>query len=409
MENFFGIKGGVLDAQQKKTHDAFFIEEHKSSVPPDGPLSPPDIDPDEVLPDMDLVLPKETTAYSLIDWELFKSDVGLKHMILEIDIAILLRESILIVDDPVMQAKLNKVRKFVESTEWLKLFCFWIYFIIGFFERPGWCVLKGFLPENIKIANYNYYCGGKSYPHQALPFAPIIVSSILSILCLLTILVLVLLKDSYRKDTVSIRNQRMLMVITIFFSLIDLFVVLINSNNTLVIRDYAFPWITELLKPVLAIGLYRQVRSYAKRFLFVIQSSVNFICFIFVYVYFFAYMGMSLFVFTTEGGQNFTDIRTAYWQLFITLTTSNFPNVMLPSYGVNRMCAMFFLIYLIIGLFLLFNLVLAIVYSAYQHRTEMIMDDKAMDRTFFFKNLFDRLDLESKGYLNPQEVRELLQ
>ena len=155
------------------------------------------------------------------------------------------------------------------------------------------------------------------------------------------------------------------MVITIFFSLIDLFVVLINSNNTLVIRDYAFPWITELLKPVLAIGLYRQVRSYAKRFLFVIQSSVNFICFIFVYVYFFAYMGMSLFVFTTEGGQNFTDIRTAYWQLFITLTTSNFPNVMLPSYGVNRMCAMFFLIYLIIGLFLLFNLVLAIVYSAY--------------------------------------------
>jgi len=38
----------------------------------------------------------------------------------------------------------------------------------------------------------------------------------------------------------------------------------------------------------------------------------------------------------------------------------------------------------------------------------MIMDDKAMDRTFFFKNLFDSLDLESKGYLHPEEVRELL-
>ena len=62
----------------------------------------------------------------------------------------------------------------------------------------------------------------------------------------------------------------MLMVITIFFSLIDLFVVLVNYSNTDVIRDYAFPWITEILKPVLAIGLYRQVRSYAKRFLFVV-------------------------------------------------------------------------------------------------------------------------------------------
>jgi len=157
----------------------------------------------------------------------------------------------------------------------------------------------------------------------------------------------------------------MLMVITIFFSLIDLVVVLVNYNNTDVIRDYAFPWITEFLKPVLALGLSREVRSYFKRFLFVVQSSLSFVCFIFVYVYFFAYMGMSLYAFTTEGGQSFTDVRTAFWTLFITLTTSNFPNVMLPSYGVNRLCALFFLIYLIIGLFLLFNLILAIVYSAY--------------------------------------------
>lgn len=63
-------------------------------------------------------------------------------MILEIDIAILLRQSILHVDDPVMQAKLNKVRHFVEKTEWLKLGCFWILFLISFFEKPSWCVMK---------------------------------------------------------------------------------------------------------------------------------------------------------------------------------------------------------------------------------------------------------------------------
>jgi two pore calcium channel protein 1 len=76
-------------------------------------------------------------------------------------------------------------------------------------------------------------------------------------------------------------------------------------------------------------------------------------------------MGMSLFAFSVEGGETFTDIRSAFWTLFITLTTSNFPNVMLPSYNTNRMCAAFFLTYLVIGLFLLMNLVLAIIYSAY--------------------------------------------
>jgi len=155
------------------------------------------------------------------------------------------------------------------------------------------------------------------------------------------------------------------MVITIFFSLIDLLVVLFNIKNSNVIKDYSYPWICELLKPVLAIGLYRQVRSYAKRFLFVITSTTSFIACIIVYVYFFSYMGMSLYEFSIEGGQTFTDIRTAFWTLFITLTTSNFPNVMLPSYNVNRICAAFFLIYLIIGLFLLMNLVLALIYTAY--------------------------------------------
>lgn len=72
---------------------------------------------------------------------------------------------------------------------------------------------------------------------------------------------------------------------------------------------------------------------------------------------------------------------------------------MLPSYNVNRICAAFFLIYLIIGLFLLMNLVLALIYTAYQNRTEMIMDDKAMDRTYYFKGLFEKIDKEDKGFL----------
>jgi uncharacterized membrane protein len=62
---------------------------------------------------------------------------------------------------------------------------------------------------------------------------------------------------------------------------------------------------------------------------------------------------------------------------------------MLPSYGLNRLAGAFFLIYLLIGLFLLLNLLLAIFYSSYQTRAEQLMDDKNDQRTTYLKELFD--------------------
>ena len=51
--------------------------------------------------------------------------------------------------------------------------------------------------------------------------------------------------------------------------------------------------------------------------------------------------------------------------MFVLLTTSNFPDVMLPSYNERRIDGAFFILYLVIGLFLLMNLLLAIFYSSY--------------------------------------------
>lgn len=108
-----------------------------------------------------------------------------------------------------------------------------------------------------------------------------------------------------------------------------------------------------------------KVRSYAKRYAFVIVGTLPMVIFIVVYVMYFAITGVYLFAGTLEGSQSFTNFWTAFYTIFITLTTSNFPNVMLPSYAVNRLAGIFFVIYLLIGLFLLMNLLLAIFYSSY--------------------------------------------
>ena len=56
-------------------------------------------------------------------------------------------------------------------------------------------------------------------------------------------------------------------------------------------------------------------------------------------------------------------------QLFILLTTANYPDVMMPVYDCQSYTALFFVIYISIGLYFLMSLVLAVVYSHFADRT----------------------------------------
>ena len=49
--------------------------------------------------------------------------------------------------------------------------------------------------------------------------------------------------------------------------------------------------------------------------------------------------------------------------MFIAITTSNFPDVMMPAYNQTRAAPLFFITYMVFGLYLLTNLVLAVVYN----------------------------------------------
>ena len=51
--------------------------------------------------------------------------------------------------------------------------------------------------------------------------------------------------------------------------------------------------------------------------------------------------------------------------MFLLLTTANFPDVMLPSYEANSISFLFFLSYLIITIYLMMNIVLAVVYDTF--------------------------------------------
>ena len=92
------------------------------------------------------------------------------------------------------------------------------------------------------------------------------------------------------------------------------------------------------------------------------------VVFIAIYILYFSWMGERIFSGTLEGVQYFSSFGDSSFNMFVCMSTSNFPDVMLPAYQLNRWFAIFFLIYLILGLYLMMNLLLGIFYSNYKIR-----------------------------------------
>ena len=99
-------------------------------------------------------------------------------------------------------------------------------------------------------------------------------------------------------------------------------------------------------------------------------DSAIMVLFIISFIILFSWIGQRLFLGTMEGAMHFPTIGESLWSMLVCLTTSNFPDVMLPGYMANRFYCILFLVYMVMGLFLFMSLVLAIVYSNFKIRFE---------------------------------------
>ncbi|KAI8506695.1 Two pore calcium channel protein 2 [Branchiostoma belcheri] len=136
----------------------------------------------------------------------------------------------------------------------------------------------------------------------------------------------------------------------------------------------------------------------------------------FLHVYFFTIVGMLLFsepVGSTAGGNNsswvpvdpgatgvsdpnFHSLWNAFITLLVLLTTANNPDVMMTAYSHNRLYAVYFILFLAIGLYLLFNMMTAVIYNQFRGYLQSSLQGSFFRRRVAVRAAFEVLSQQNK-------------
>lgn len=132
----------------------------------------------------------------------------------------------------------------------------------------------------------------------------------------------------------------------------------------------SYPWLAAAIRPFIVMTLFKTLRQYLFQYLATLYDSMAMVIFIIVYVLYFSWIGQKIFTGTLQGTLYMKSFWDSAYNMFVLMTTSNYPDVMLPAYQMSRMYFIFFGTYLLLGLFLIMNLLLAIIYSNFKARFE---------------------------------------
>ena len=183
-------------------------------------------------------------------------------------------------------------------------------------------------------------------------------------------------------------------------------VVLIIIDNIVAIVLLIRSFLASALRPVIFGSFLHLVRVNTRQFFHDLKDSGTILLVIFAFIFTWAMIAHFLFRYTFEGYAYYESIGEANWSMIVMMTTANFPDVMLPGYDKNYWVAFFFVSYLILGLYLLMNFLLANVFNKFKDRLETQHEYIIKQTEELLTEMFQKFDYTKTGLLNYQEAKE---
>lgn len=128
-----------------------------------------------------------------------------------------------------------------------------------------------------------------------------------------------------------------------------------------------------------------------------------------LFLLFASWLAYVMFEDTEQGKTIFTSFGTTLYQMFVLFTTSNNPDVWIPAYKASRWYCLFFILYVLLGVYFVTNLILAVVYDSFKGQLAKQVGEKDRMRTRILKKAFNLIDENNHGFLNKDQCIRLFE
>ena len=244
-----------------------------------------------------------------------------------------------------------------------------VYILITQFERPSWCVeivnmqQHGTDAQKEKYKDFDgWQCRDKydTIANFDIINLPQVVTLPLEGALLLLLLYFIWMKRQFMRSDADDNFAWTIQRIATFIAICDIIYQVVMTG-----KGETYPDIASLIRPVIILTLFKSVRETFFKYMNVVYTSLHLGVVIAVFLIYFSWICKNIFKGTAQGLSQLKDWPTSLYSMLTLLTTANYPDVMLPSYEADRTSSYLFVVFLIFSVFLLLNLLLAVVYSRF--------------------------------------------
>ncbi|KAL3364046.1 hypothetical protein AABB24_013004 [Solanum stoloniferum] len=262
--------------------------------------------------------------------------------------------------------------------------------LINFFEKPLWC--SRHLAESCNNRDY-YYLG-------QLPFLTGAESLIYEGVTLLLLVIHILFPISYEGFHLywrSLLNRLKVVLLLILIADIVVYILFLADFCYLPFR------IASYLRVVFFILNIRELRDSFFILAGMFRTYLNVVALTALFLLFSSWLAYVFFEDTQQGKTMFTSYGTTLYQMFVLFTTSNNPDVWIPAYKESRWYCLFFVLYVLLGVYFVTNLVLAVVYDSFKSELVKQVAEKDRRKLRTLKKAFSLIDDSNTGVLDKKQ------
>ncbi|KAJ0113081.1 hypothetical protein Patl1_02249 [Pistacia atlantica] len=254
--------------------------------------------------------------------------------------------------------------------------------VLNFLEKPLWC----------SKSSLTYSCTDRDYYYLGqLPYLSGTESLIYEGITLIVLVIHTFFPISFEGSQVYWKNPlTRLKVMCLLILVADLLV------YVLYLSPVAFDSLPLRIAPYIRVAFFtlniRELRDSIFVLAGMLGMYLNVLALGLLFLLIASWVAYVMFEDTQQGKTVFTSYGTTLYKMLILFTTSNNPDVWIPAYKTSRWYCIFFVLYILLGVYFVTNLILAVVYDSFKGQLAKQVSDMDRMRKSILGKAFNLID-----------------